>query len=138
MFYAFLKNHDFWEIWKSSEVLAKMVECILFYPNVVCKTQRNTISPFCEEKYCTTAVHFRFQCESLKHQFDGILYFFRISKRPQLGLVVRSNRLQFQCLVPDNTAYGAVRILYEIACKILNFYDNAANSGCLHIIPQKK
>ena len=81
-----------------------MIECILFYLNMVCKTQRNSISPFCDVKYYTTAAYFRFKCESFKNQFDRILYLFKIFKTTQLGLLVRSNPKTFQCLVPDNKA----------------------------------
>ena len=53
-------------------------------------------SIFDKPKYFMTATHFRFQCESFKMQFDGILlcvlFFFSISKGEQLRLVVINSR----------------------------------------------
>ena len=71
----FQKYHDFRDILKSSEAQAKMVKCILFYLNMVDNTQGNSISPFSEDTYFTTAAYFRFQCERFKHQFDGIFFY---------------------------------------------------------------
>ena len=42
---------------------------------------RPNSTAFCDDTYFTTAVHFRFQYESLTNQFDGIMLFcFSISK----------------------------------------------------------
>ena len=68
-----------------------------------------------DKKYFMTAAHVRFQCESFKRQYDGIVlcvFFFSISKGEQLRLVKINSRLKFQCRVADNNAYRAVRILY--------------------------
>ena len=73
-FSRFLKT-----ISKSAVAQAKMVECILFDLNMVGKTQWSLISPFCYDKYSTTAAYFRFQCESYRNQFEGVLYLFAIS-----------------------------------------------------------
>ena len=43
----------------------------------------------CNDKFFTTAVQFRFQCESFKHQFDGFVFNFQ---RRILRLVVIDNR----------------------------------------------
>ena len=58
---------------KSSVAQAKMVKCILFDLNMAGKTHWKLISPFCDDKYCTTDAYFRFQSESFKNQIDCIL-----------------------------------------------------------------
>ena len=45
-FKRFLKD-----FFKSSGANAKMVECILFYANMVAQTQQNSISPFCDKNF---------------------------------------------------------------------------------------
>ena len=48
----------------SSVALAKIVVCILFYLNKYNLTGKNLIRPFCDDKYFTAAVHFRFECKT--------------------------------------------------------------------------
>ena len=59
------KNHIFREFWKSSVTHIKIIVCVLFYLNMVDKTQQNSIGLFCGGKSFTTVLHFRLHCEIL-------------------------------------------------------------------------
>ena len=65
---------------KTSEELAKIVECILFCLNMVCKTQRNPIYPFLtrniERPLCTSGFNVKF----LKSIWWSFVFFSQIPK----------------------------------------------------------
>ena len=57
--------------------MLKWLNANVFYDqNMVDQTQQYLISPFCDDKYFTTAAHFRFQYESLPNQFEAFLFLF--------------------------------------------------------------
>ena len=48
---------------------------LYFYLNKIAQTEFNLIRPICDDKHFTAAAHFRFECKTLKCQFDGILHY---------------------------------------------------------------
>ena len=57
--------HIFPEFWKSSVTHVKIIVCVLFYLNMLDKTQQNSISLLCGSKSFMTVLHFRLHCEIL-------------------------------------------------------------------------
>ena len=60
----------------SSEAHAKLVECILFYLNVVAQNQYNLISPFCDKNVSRLLRISGFNVKALKINLTALLYFF--------------------------------------------------------------
>ena len=54
----------------------KIVEIILCLAEHGSRTRQNWINPFFDDRYFTTAAHFRFQCETLKINFTKVLMSF--------------------------------------------------------------
>ena len=59
----FLHLHNFR---KSSAPHTKIIVCVLFYVTMLDQTQYSLISPFSNDNFFKTGVHFRFERETLK------------------------------------------------------------------------
>ena len=80
-------NNTFFEIFerfpKISEVYLKMVECILFYLNMVAEILLNLISPFCDENVSRILGTSGFNVKVLKINFTA--FFLQFSNEHSYG-----------------------------------------------------
>ena len=78
---------------KSFEAHVKMVECILFYLNMVAQIKSNLIGPFCDENVSRLLRISGFDVKVLKINFTEFCnFFFTIFNGAHLRLVVMNNR----------------------------------------------